>query len=130
MEQGEISQYLYFLNMFLCKNKIPKSTLKNLTICRDDNVHVQQTMLLTEALEDKDILFRQQFYPDQDHSIPKYHKHLYHSLTDFLINDCFKWLRAVSKPPIPSIVLITIIHFDSRSPLSIDMKVKSKSSQK
>ena len=68
-------------------------------------------MLLTEALEDKDILFRQQFYPDQDHSIPKYHKHLYHSLTDFLINDCFKWLRAVSKP---SIVVITIVHFDSR----------------
>jgi len=56
---------------------------------RDDNVHPQQTMLLTSALEGKDILFRQQFYPDQDHSINKYHKHLYHSLTDFFINGCF-----------------------------------------
>jgi len=58
---------------------------------RDDNVHAQQTMLLTEALEDKDILFRQHFYPDSDHSIIKYHKHLYHSLTDFFINDCFNF---------------------------------------
>ena len=35
----------------------------------DDNVHYQQSMLLSSALEEKDILFRQQSYPDQDHSI-------------------------------------------------------------
>jgi len=54
----------------------------------DDNVHYQQSMLLSAALESKDILFRQQSYPDQDHSINDYHKHLYHSLTDFFLNDC------------------------------------------
>ena len=55
----------------------------------DDNVHYQQSMLLSAALESKDILFRQQAYPDQDHSIATYQKHLYHSLTDFFLNDCF-----------------------------------------
>jgi dipeptidyl-peptidase-4 len=54
----------------------------------DDNVHYQQSMLLAAALEEKDILFRQQSYPDQDHSINDYHLHIYHSLTDFFLNDC------------------------------------------
>ena len=57
---------------------------------QDDNVHYQQSMLLSAALESKDILFRQQSYPDQDHSITRYQTHLYHSLTDFFLNDCFK----------------------------------------
>lgn len=55
----------------------------------DDNVHYQQSMLLSGALEELNILFRQQSYLDQDHSIGRYHKHLYHSLTDFFLNDCF-----------------------------------------
>jgi len=55
----------------------------------DDNVHYQQSMMLSGALEEKDILFRQQAYPDQDHSINDYRKHLYHSLTSFFTNDCF-----------------------------------------
>jgi len=45
-------------------------------------------MLLSAALEQKDILFRQHSYPDEDHSIGRYHTHLYHSLTDFFLNDC------------------------------------------
>ena len=57
---------------------------------RDDNVHLQQSMLLAAALERYDILFRQQLYPDQDHSIPSYHQHLYHTITDFFVNDCFR----------------------------------------
>jgi len=56
----------------------------------DDNVHYQQSMLLSAALEEKDILFRQQAYPDQDHSLGNYRRHLYHSLTDFFTNDCFR----------------------------------------
>ena len=56
---------------------------------KDDNVHYQQSMLLSAALEEKDILFRQQSYPDQAHSISRYHQHLYHTITDFLLNQCF-----------------------------------------
>lgn len=55
----------------------------------DDNVHYQQSMLLSAALEEKDILFRQQTYPDQDHGIGDYRKHLYHSLTNFFLEECF-----------------------------------------
>jgi len=55
----------------------------------DDNVHYQQSMLLSGALEEKDILFRQQSYPDQDHSISDYRRHLYHSLSNFFTDDCF-----------------------------------------
>ena len=46
--------------------------------------------LLSAALEEKDILFRQHAYPDQDHGIGMYHQHLYHTLTDFFQNDCFR----------------------------------------
>ena len=56
----------------------------------DDNVHYQQSMMLAAALEEKDILFRQQSYPDQDHSIAHYTKHLYHTLTNFFTEECFK----------------------------------------
>jgi len=55
----------------------------------DDNVHYQQSMLLAAALEEKDILFRQQTYPDQDHGIGDYTKHLYHTLSNFLLEECF-----------------------------------------
>ncbi len=47
-----------------------------------------------QALEEQDILFRQVTYTDQDHSLSSYHKHLYHTLTDFLLNDCTRERRA------------------------------------
>jgi len=63
----------------------------------DDNVHYQQSMLLSAALEEKDILFRQQTYPDQDHSIADYRRHLYHTLTNFLLEECFHFNTDGSK---------------------------------
>jgi len=55
----------------------------------DDNVHYQQSMVLSRALEKADVLFRQQSYPDQDHGIGETRPHLYHSLEYFLFNDCY-----------------------------------------
>ena len=55
----------------------------------DDNVHYQNTMMMVRALEEKDVLFRQLSYPDENHGIVALRPHLYHSLTDFILNDCF-----------------------------------------
>ncbi|XP_057327710.1 venom dipeptidyl peptidase 4-like isoform X2 [Microplitis mediator] len=55
----------------------------------DDNVHYQQSLLLAKVLEQKDILFRQQTYTDEDHGIASTRLHLYHSLENFL-GDCFR----------------------------------------
>ncbi|KAF5298439.1 hypothetical protein FQR65_LT01218 [Abscondita terminalis] len=54
----------------------------------DDNVHYQQSMLLSKVLEQNDILFRQMSYPDEDHSLGSVRPHLYHSLEQFL-DECF-----------------------------------------
>ncbi|KAF5289051.1 hypothetical protein FQA39_LY03930 [Lamprigera yunnana] len=49
----------------------------------DDNVHYQQSMLLSKALEKADILFFQQSYPDENHGIGSVRPHLYHSIDKF-----------------------------------------------
>ncbi|XP_015595104.1 venom dipeptidyl peptidase 4, partial [Cephus cinctus] len=54
----------------------------------DDNVHYQQSLMLAKVLEQKDILFRQQTYTDEDHGIAQSRAHLYHSLENFL-DECF-----------------------------------------
>nr|CAI5837059.1 unnamed protein product [Callosobruchus analis] len=54
----------------------------------DDNVHYQQSMMWSKVLEINDILFRQQSYPDEDHSLGLVRPHLYHSLENFL-DECF-----------------------------------------
>ncbi|XP_066587909.1 venom dipeptidyl peptidase 4 isoform X2 [Prorops nasuta] len=54
----------------------------------DDNVHYQQSLMLAKVLEQKDILFRQQTYTDEDHGIAQTRAHLYHSLENFL-DECF-----------------------------------------
>lgn len=61
----------------------------------DDNVHYQNSMLLSATLERQDILFRQQAYPDQDHSIGHFIKHLHHSLVNFFLSECFGRPRLV-----------------------------------
>ncbi|XP_017885602.1 venom dipeptidyl peptidase 4 isoform X2 [Ceratina calcarata] len=55
----------------------------------DDNVHYQQSLLLAKVLEQKDILFRQQTYTDEDHGIAQSRAHLYHSLENFL-DECYE----------------------------------------
>jgi dipeptidyl-peptidase-4 len=55
----------------------------------DDNVHYQQSMILSRALERADILFRQQSYPDESHGLSGVRPHLYHSLENFLFEECF-----------------------------------------
>ncbi|KYN35722.1 Venom dipeptidyl peptidase 4 [Trachymyrmex septentrionalis] len=55
----------------------------------DDNVHYQQSLMLAKVLEQKDILFRQQTYTDEDHGIVQSRAHLYHSLENFL-DECFQ----------------------------------------
>ncbi|XP_065332431.1 venom dipeptidyl peptidase 4-like isoform X1 [Cloeon dipterum] len=50
----------------------------------DDNVHYQQAMMLSKALEAKDILFHQQSYPDEAHGLSGVSPHLYHTLESFL----------------------------------------------
>lgn len=55
----------------------------------DDNVHLQQSMALVKALSDAGVLFRQQMYPDESHSLGGVKKHLYRSMGQFF-DDCFR----------------------------------------
>ncbi|KAH8404406.1 hypothetical protein KR222_011025 [Zaprionus bogoriensis] len=57
----------------------------------DDNVHVQQSMVLARALTSKGVLYKQQIYPDEGHSLSGVKRHLYRSMTAFF-EDCFKKL--------------------------------------
>lgn len=61
----------------------------------DDNVHVQQSMVLARALTSKGVLYKQQIYPDEGHSLSGVKRHLYRSMTAFF-EDCFK--KLVSLP--------------------------------
>ncbi|XP_018904753.1 venom dipeptidyl peptidase 4 isoform X2 [Bemisia tabaci] len=54
----------------------------------DDNVHFQQSMMLSRQLELKDIMFQQMSYPDEEHGLVGVRPHFYHTLTRF-ISDCF-----------------------------------------
>ncbi|XP_065087728.1 venom dipeptidyl peptidase 4 isoform X2 [Ochlerotatus camptorhynchus] len=54
----------------------------------DDNVHFQQAMQLTRALETHDIMFKQVSYPDEDHSLAGVRPHLYHTLGRFFSECC------------------------------------------
>ncbi|CAL8070018.1 unnamed protein product [Orchesella dallaii] len=55
----------------------------------DDNVHYQQSMVLTRALEQQGVVFRMQSYPDENHSLGGVRPHLFMTLEDFLFNQCF-----------------------------------------
>ncbi|OXA63602.1 Inactive dipeptidyl peptidase 10 [Folsomia candida] len=55
----------------------------------DDNVHIQHSMLLAKALIEKKILFRQQVYADEGHSLNGAKYHVHKSMESFF-EDCFK----------------------------------------
>jgi len=57
----------------------------------DDNVHFMHATQLIRALSDYGIQFRQHLYMDQNHNInsPGQSRHLYATLTNFLLNDCW-----------------------------------------
>jgi dipeptidyl aminopeptidase/acylaminoacyl peptidase len=58
----------------------------------DDNVHFMHTVHLANALAENDVLFRSNLYMDQDHGIgaPGLNRHLYHTMSDFLLNECWE----------------------------------------
>ncbi|VVC29748.1 Hypothetical protein CINCED_3A012805 [Cinara cedri] len=55
----------------------------------DDNVHYQQSMMLSMELERRVILFRQQSYPDESHGLSSVRNHVYKTISSFLL-DCFQ----------------------------------------
>ncbi|KAJ8918466.1 hypothetical protein NQ315_008163 [Exocentrus adspersus] len=61
----------------------------------DDNVHYQNSMLLVKALEYADVDFRQQSYPDENHSLGHVSRHLYHTIDKFWAR-CFE----LEDPPV------------------------------
>jgi len=54
----------------------------------DDNVHYLQAMALSKALELSNVLFRQQSYPDENHSLRSVLLHVYSSMDQFW-SQCF-----------------------------------------
>ncbi|CAH1183189.1 unnamed protein product [Phaedon cochleariae] len=50
----------------------------------DDNVHYQNSMVFVKALETADVVFRQQSYPDENHSLGGVRRHLYHTIDRYL----------------------------------------------
>uniref|UniRef100_A0A7E4W556 Dipeptidyl aminopeptidase-like protein 6 n=1 Tax=Panagrellus redivivus TaxID=6233 RepID=A0A7E4W556_PANRE len=55
----------------------------------DDNVHYQNSALLSMALQEHNIHFRQLVYTNQDHFIASTRVHLYSEIDDFLFSDCY-----------------------------------------
>nr|CAD7439496.1 unnamed protein product [Timema bartmani] len=55
----------------------------------DDNVHYQQAMTIARSLQLADILFNQQSYPDENHSLGGVSLHVYHALDAFWTK-CFQ----------------------------------------
>ncbi|XP_049831370.1 venom dipeptidyl peptidase 4-like isoform X1 [Schistocerca gregaria] len=55
----------------------------------NDVVHYEQSMMLLRALQQNDIQFQQQIYPDEDNTLSGVQPHLYHTMEKFLV-ECFE----------------------------------------
>ncbi|KPM08952.1 inactive dipeptidyl peptidase 10-like protein [Sarcoptes scabiei] len=56
----------------------------------DDNVHDQHSLLLIRQLNQQNIDYNVQIYPDDNHYLSRSSQHLYPKMTDFLQNNCFR----------------------------------------
>lgn len=63
----------------------------------DDNVHFQQSMMLAKSLTQRGVLFKQQIYTDEGHTMKGVKRHLYRSMTTFF-EDCFRRLVHTETP--------------------------------
>ncbi len=92
-KQGQRCHFVKFpfqvLQISLTNTILPRFLLLILIHLSDDNVHYQQTMMVTRALEEEDVLFQQIAYPDENHGIVGLRPHFYHTLSNFILNDCF-----------------------------------------
>ncbi|KAJ8683546.1 hypothetical protein QAD02_019338, partial [Eretmocerus hayati] len=80
-------------------NKVEKLRGKKFMLIHgtgDDNVHYQQSMALSKALAEADILYDQLSYADEAHALSHVQRHLYHSMDKFW-SECFNYERDVLK---------------------------------
>lgn len=54
-----------------------------------DNVHIQNSMTLIKALNQANVMFQTQIYPDENHALGGVSVHLYNRMEQFW-NECFQ----------------------------------------
>ena len=54
-----------------------------------DNVHIQNLMTLIKALNQANVIFQMQVYPDENHALSGVSLHLYNRMESFW-NECFQ----------------------------------------
>ncbi|GLG97028.1 venom dipeptidyl peptidase 4-like, partial [Gryllus bimaculatus] len=75
----------------------------------DDNVHYQQAMRLARALEENNIFFLAQSYPDENHSIRSVVQHVYMSMTVFFDECLAPFNSAPTKVLLPALLLFPLL---------------------
>lgn len=65
-------------------------SFKNVLFLPIDNVHNQHSMLLIRQLNQLNIDYDLQIYPDDNHYLSKSAAHLYSKMTNYFQNKCFK----------------------------------------